>query len=464
MATNLETELPFELHAEIFLSCLPLDGRVRPSPTEAPLALAQVCRHWRAIALAIPQLWSSIFFEFPRGSQYEGLSFLFGYETAPVVDPTTALVKLWFSRCEGYPLSITLRCCEAGARVPGGLIEIFKNTVNRWRRLELVVPTSDLAELGDVSGPFPSLQSLAIDITDDDWPLNLPIPRTLYTQSPHLTSLRIPIPWINSGLYPFTTDAESMPLRTLEVAVHDLVLAVVVLDLFPHLHNLILHKFYPSVGGSSGPSPVPTTGYLTCLVLDHFDFLNHITLPALVHLGICIWGVEGSRAIVSFVQRSKCTLTRLTLRDAYIGGDMWSALLPVAETVPSLELFSTAFLDGNQRILLPQWHVLPHLQRLFIITHAFGDIYGIFLQALEGRSALLRVRLKVVPDARPQRRLDPIPVPGNDVLARLRDLTAEDMRLTVETPTYRWPEGSSTEIDGSYNIFNPEESLAFFDW
>jgi hypothetical protein len=134
----------------------------------------------------------------------------------------------------------------------------------------------------------------------------------------------------------------------------------------------------------------------------------------------------------------------------------------VAETVPSLELFSTAFLDGNQRILLPQWHVLPHLQRLFIITHAFGDIYGIFLQAIEGRCALLRARLKIVPDARPQRRLDPIPVPGNDVLARLRDLTAEDMRLTVETPTYRWPEGSSTEIDGSEsNLVCPTPSTHF---
>ncbi|KAJ6552835.1 hypothetical protein B0H19DRAFT_950013, partial [Mycena capillaripes] len=49
--------LPYELMCDIFFLCLPLHRRVRPSRKCAPLHLAQICGHWRAMALAMPQLW-----------------------------------------------------------------------------------------------------------------------------------------------------------------------------------------------------------------------------------------------------------------------------------------------------------------------------------------------------------------------------------------------------------------------
>ncbi|KAJ7893149.1 hypothetical protein B0H14DRAFT_2312559, partial [Mycena olivaceomarginata] len=57
-------ELPPELTARIFMVCLPCHGRVRPSPSSAPLTLAQVCRQWRKIAHATCELWSSLDVEF----------------------------------------------------------------------------------------------------------------------------------------------------------------------------------------------------------------------------------------------------------------------------------------------------------------------------------------------------------------------------------------------------------------
>ncbi|KAJ6487096.1 hypothetical protein C8R47DRAFT_952223, partial [Mycena vitilis] len=49
--------LPPEITARIFVECLPIHGRVRSSPTAAPLLLAQICRDWREIALDTCQLW-----------------------------------------------------------------------------------------------------------------------------------------------------------------------------------------------------------------------------------------------------------------------------------------------------------------------------------------------------------------------------------------------------------------------
>ncbi|KAJ7056663.1 hypothetical protein C8F01DRAFT_993034, partial [Mycena amicta] len=51
------TSIPLEIVSLIFINCLPANGRVRPSQRSAPLSLASVSRHWRAIALSIPHLW-----------------------------------------------------------------------------------------------------------------------------------------------------------------------------------------------------------------------------------------------------------------------------------------------------------------------------------------------------------------------------------------------------------------------
>ncbi|KAJ6533078.1 hypothetical protein B0H19DRAFT_884848, partial [Mycena capillaripes] len=49
--------LPPEITMEIFSCCIPSESNPRPSPTEAPLLLAQICRQWREVALHTPALW-----------------------------------------------------------------------------------------------------------------------------------------------------------------------------------------------------------------------------------------------------------------------------------------------------------------------------------------------------------------------------------------------------------------------
>ena len=60
--------LPPEILAEVFLRCLPPDGRLgilrrSPRPLPAPWVLGHVCSRWRQIALGEKRLWDSIYYE-----------------------------------------------------------------------------------------------------------------------------------------------------------------------------------------------------------------------------------------------------------------------------------------------------------------------------------------------------------------------------------------------------------------
>ncbi|KAJ7202491.1 hypothetical protein C8J57DRAFT_1102068 [Mycena rebaudengoi] len=97
--------IPVEIVTQISLNCLPANERVRPFMFSAPVSLAQISRHWRDIAVSIPYLWRSIDLEL--GDLIScGEDFGDGSPYAHVC----GLLKTWFRRTNGYPLSITLRC------------------------------------------------------------------------------------------------------------------------------------------------------------------------------------------------------------------------------------------------------------------------------------------------------------------------------------------------------------------
>ncbi|KAK7022416.1 hypothetical protein R3P38DRAFT_2960899 [Favolaschia claudopus] len=94
--------LPLEIQSLVFLhvsistpffdryhhpsGCMP-----RPTPDARPMVFLSVCRLWRDIALATPELWSEIELELlPRGPEY------------------ISLCKLWLTRARSLPLSLSL--------------------------------------------------------------------------------------------------------------------------------------------------------------------------------------------------------------------------------------------------------------------------------------------------------------------------------------------------------------------
>ncbi|KAJ6466400.1 hypothetical protein C8R45DRAFT_1021598 [Mycena sanguinolenta] len=52
--------LPQDVLLEIFSSCLPSEYNALIDPSQAPLLLGRICRHWRDVAYGAPMLWNSI--------------------------------------------------------------------------------------------------------------------------------------------------------------------------------------------------------------------------------------------------------------------------------------------------------------------------------------------------------------------------------------------------------------------
>ncbi|KAJ6563934.1 hypothetical protein B0H19DRAFT_1140056, partial [Mycena capillaripes] len=273
--------IPYEPTSQIFSNCLSRDRRVRPSPQTAPLLLAQICRQWRTIALSIPQLWNSISLDFDRHFQYDGISALLGLDTYPVANPIVAPVDSWLIRAAGCPLSITVRCIERNVLLPPGLLEIILAKSTQWGRLELRISTYDFERFNAlVLGPFPVLQSLAIEVMD--YSPGLPWNTGLYLRAPKLQSLRI-APSINGTLPPLS-DSGSIPLSALEFRptawsfTED---CFGPLAQFPRLRHLIIHTppsfFYSAIS----PLTIPIPPIRTLILADDIDFLKYIRVPTL---------------------------------------------------------------------------------------------------------------------------------------------------------------------------------------
>ncbi|KAJ6484309.1 hypothetical protein DFH09DRAFT_1054634, partial [Mycena vulgaris] len=55
----------------IFVSALPEDLETLPSENHAPMSVSRVCRYWRNVSFAAPELWSRIHLDFSRRPRYD---------------------------------------------------------------------------------------------------------------------------------------------------------------------------------------------------------------------------------------------------------------------------------------------------------------------------------------------------------------------------------------------------------
>ncbi|KAJ7805314.1 hypothetical protein B0H14DRAFT_2881048 [Mycena olivaceomarginata] len=108
-------------------------------------------------------------------------------------------------------------------------------------------------------------------------------------------------------------------MTSLDFWVDSAAAATSVFHLLPKLQYLVFHVAHTFFDASVNPRAVPVTAHLRCLILnDYVDILHYVTISTLEHLGATIWSVQGSDAIVSFVARSRCVLTRLTLLNSFV--------------------------------------------------------------------------------------------------------------------------------------------------
>ncbi|KAJ6488222.1 hypothetical protein C8R47DRAFT_1216026 [Mycena vitilis] len=156
-------------------------GHLQPSPNEAPLLLAQICRRWRAICLDTPSLWASVSFGETRSPD---------------------LLKMWLSRARTQPLRIILQT-QDDTRADN-LMRIVGTHSSMWQEVDFALPRSALLRcfecLFDPDGPKSDVNGTAIVQS----PLRLPLLRFLKIPeatllrcltAPRLERLQIPDIW-----------------------------------------------------------------------------------------------------------------------------------------------------------------------------------------------------------------------------------------------------------------------------
>ncbi|KAJ7777135.1 hypothetical protein B0H16DRAFT_948840 [Mycena metata] len=244
--------LPNELTSEIFINCLS-PGRVMPTPLAPPLLLAQVCSQWRAIALALPELWSRVR---PRR-----------------LSPNTVqLLNLWLHRAGTLPISIGL---SSQSPLPHTLPSWAALHSNKWEHVSLVLRDIDLAQFATWI-KVAALKTLVIGPSERT---RGPIPFVRgFKMAPHLHEVTL-----LRELRPSNIDLPWDQLTTLNATG----LAV------------------PDASIAQFPSPRLRHPNLRQLILqygtDHIDLLQQLELPSLTRIQLSLEsGVENVTRFLEF--------------------------------------------------------------------------------------------------------------------------------------------------------------------
>ncbi|KAK6977601.1 hypothetical protein R3P38DRAFT_3123760 [Favolaschia claudopus] len=161
--------VPLEILSEIFMACLPRDRFCTLSASETPVLLGHICSSWRALSLAIPQLWASLHVVEPLRHEVTA---------EKVIGQRLDGMKTWLGRSGQCPLSISLHCSLgnhhlttdeewAGIVAPPLPPDLFSKELipfaGRWKHLDLVMyPEGFLALANLTAADVPMLQSVSL--------------------------------------------------------------------------------------------------------------------------------------------------------------------------------------------------------------------------------------------------------------------------------------------------------------
>ncbi|KAJ7320718.1 hypothetical protein DFH08DRAFT_890078 [Mycena albidolilacea] len=296
-----------EIVSEIFLNFIPAYPDFPPTfGLHSPLLLCAICRQWRAIAIATPELWRAI-----QISVSDGYT---SYEAAAQLK----LLKTWLSRSGSCPLSMDLSLPDTIEEIPRTAIdeEIVRTAVlhsERWEYANLSIPLGHMGLLR-VANAMPLLRHLTFGFED----LIPSEPIILFDRAPRLKHVVltpgfeksfITLPW---GQFthldaPFLDLGECAEiLRDATNLVHcnfgicrtnDPILVLIpTIPIQPHLRHLDLRysdeHYYPD------PS------------FNLSGLFHNLTLPGLITLRVYEPGIT-LESLGEFISRSQCTLREL---------------------------------------------------------------------------------------------------------------------------------------------------------
>ncbi|KAJ7615617.1 hypothetical protein DFH06DRAFT_1108031 [Mycena polygramma] len=411
--------LPPEITARIFVECLPVHGRVQPSPTAPPLLLAQICRDWREIALHTCQLWSSVDVAFayqPRDS------------TEVPKEGAALTIETWLSRAKGQPLSLTVR--SQRHEIPSSIIPLICAAAPQIHTLELELFKDDFDIIKQEHVAFPGLQRLAlVSPLEDECP-------SIMEHAPSLTNLTI-------DSTPLSLLSPS--LTTLEIR-HRIPFSSL-LDLFrqcPKLLDLTVHVDRPSRLEDQPPTTLPLLHSLAIVGLTRLEFL---TLPALRRLKLGYYS-----HLLPLIQRWRCALEHLAIQFDYTDPKLrLPEVLRALPSLTSLTVYVQCYMNSFTEVLEKDPALLPQLTTLRVSAEHSSFDYLAFIQLLRERRAPFpgRVRLAFARlDLRSENSLDKECWLSPSAIIEFDKLIAQglEMRVTCvdeNNRSYAWPQGSS---------------------
>ncbi|KII88694.1 hypothetical protein PLICRDRAFT_54522 [Plicaturopsis crispa FD-325 SS-3] len=325
--------LPNELLSQIFIACLPKDVATIHAVV---LRLGSVCRLWWDIAISTPDLWTSAYI---------------GYSTS-------SKSRAWLQRAGKMPLSLTVK-------VPGiidtsAIVDLIVSYASRWNHLDLWIKDIFSNLNTALTEGFPALRSLSLALysgavlTSTKFPFAPQLRRVSFSNKGGFVISPPDLPWSQLTHLALCEFVESESLQILSQASNSI--------------ECDLQDLFSWSSDSNGRLCVA----LPCLRSLHIScqhslfFIERLTLPALEdlefrssiqHLAI----PQGPRSFLSFLLRSQCPLTRLSLNLACVDEDELIQSLPYLSSLRGLNISDGFPLDASSAIFRAK--VIPALDR-----------------------------------------------------------------------------------------------------
>ena len=330
--------VPTELWSKIFVMCKDAAGVERQSDT--PITLSLACRAWRRIALATPQLWSSVDVGSPPLDTRDNSSNIRRFEEIG------AGIEQWLTRAAAVPLDVTINWNEADC----GRRELYQTVAEPiLKRAKQVAKISFKA-------PFDLIDTASRYLKREDVPLLHTVDISCYTSATDPRESRAPAPWLSFLHTPsirhfsyanFTNTRGTQSLMLPDVAwsqLSSLSLASSTGTFFRQVEQMCTtlaqcKNLTKCTIQLPGIRMVPGGSGLSLLALEELclqsdpwgesdinmvNFLSSLTSPHLKHLslhGPCTFGPPAPTIIpgaaLQFINRSKCELESLSLHLPY---------------------------------------------------------------------------------------------------------------------------------------------------
>ncbi|PPQ95615.1 hypothetical protein CVT26_008651 [Gymnopilus dilepis] len=328
--------LPAEVISIIFAYYIQDSSRISRDPFFA-LTLGRICRRWRKIAWATPNLWTSLSIGYKYGMN--------------VAHTPVELAEEWLSRSGALPVSIQhtfdnfqshFRYFENALRECQRMLKVYSRYSDRWGSLSLALPSAPIE--GFTLPRTPSmLQGLTLHVYRDDY-ADLPeYPRiTAFSKcSPKnvkLIAVEVDLNW---------TTATHLHLEFVDMAE--------VLRIFQKASKLSRCTLRDIPHYGTDVSTIIRHAPIICPVLECLDvafaeeeaqiiFCRSITLPALKHLtiGSSEWDTSDLSVdeLIFFLAQSPCTLETLGIETVVFERGTLLRLVPVLSSLTNLEISS----------------------------------------------------------------------------------------------------------------------------